>query len=296
VTLNFQPIATLSPYVSPPGDALVALLKVYIDDSGDSTDPNHQDSVITVAGYVADIDRWKRFEWLWNDVLEGYEVPYLHMKEWWDRDGNIYRNIKSDPEREANFFGDLIQTIKDTMLCAVSASIRLRDLRAFNERERLDLNAFAFGLYACIIELRPKFPNDEIQIIIDKITKPQKHIGLAVQYAEMDTFADLRADELPITPLGKDESFKTILPIQAADFLAWEVRKHGNDRIGWIPPDGDIDQAGMVADYIKWADRENPRLRMSAVYLSAAVPHRGHVWDAFNINAAHTIRHKNGWG
>jgi hypothetical protein len=272
----------------------VAVLKVYIDDSGDSTDPKQRDLVLTVAGYVSNIDRWKRFEWLWNDVLEGYEVPYLHMKEWWDRDGTIYRNIKSDPEQEAHFFGDLVQTIKDTMLCAVSASIRLRDLHVFNEREGLNLNAYAFGLYACIIELRTKFPKDEIQIVVDKIAKPHKHIDLGKQYAETDTFEDLKADEIPITPLGKEESFKTILPIQAADFLAWEVRKYGNDRISWIPPDKG-DKESFRADYRKWAEEANPRLRKSAVYLDRAVQHVGYVWDAFNINAAHTIRHKNGW-
>jgi Protein of unknown function (DUF3800) len=247
-----RPIGDFSIYVRPPGDALMAALKVYLDDSGDSTNPKHQESVITVAGYVSNMDRWEHFEWLWADVLAGYEIPYLHMREWWNRDGIIYREIKNDAEREAHFFGDLIQTIKDTMLCAVSASVRLRDLRAFNQRECLNINALSFGLYACMIELRTRFPQDDIQIVIDKITKPQKHIGLAVQYAEMDTFEALRADEIPITPLGKTESFKTILPIQAADFLAWEVRKYGNDRMGWIPPDKG-EKESFSAHYHEWA-------------------------------------------
>jgi Protein of unknown function (DUF3800) len=292
---QIRPIETFHVLVSPPGDALMAMLKVFIDDSGDSTDPNHQDLVLTVAGYISDIDRWKRFEWLWKDVLDGYDVPYLHMKEWWNRNGAIYRNIKGWPEREAHFFGDLIQTIKDTMLCAVSSSIRLKDLRAFNEREGLALDAVAFGLYTCILEIQTKFPNDDIQIVIDKTNKAQKLIGLAVQYAEMDTYDDLRADELSITPIGKEESFKTVLPIQAADFLAWEVRKYGNDRVGWIPPDQGTQQE-FNEDYYRWADEKNPRLRMSAVHLSRAVRHIGYVWETFNIDAAHNIRHKHGWG
>ncbi len=272
----------------------MALLKVYLDDSGSQTDPNLQDSVLVVGGYVADIHHWKKFEWLWDDVMQGYEVPYLHMKEWWNEDKEIYRSLKDDVERQIHFFGDLIQTIKDTMFCAVSASIRLRDLRAVNAKHGLNLNAFSFGLYACILALREYYPNDELQIVIDKITKPHKHIQIAKDYAETDTYQDLNPQAIPITPIEEPDSFKNILPIQAADFLAWEVRKYGHETVGWLPPLKGT-REDFRADYAKWVTENNPRVRKSAFHLNKAVPHIGHIWDEFNISAAHTVRHKTGW-
>jgi hypothetical protein len=56
-----------------------------------------------MAGYFSDADQWNVFERQWAEVLEGYEVPYLHMKEWWNNDG-IYKELKAHPKREASFF------------------------------------------------------------------------------------------------------------------------------------------------------------------------------------------------
>jgi hypothetical protein len=44
-------------------------LKLYVDDSGDETDRQH--SVVAVAGYLSNVDRWRVFERQWNEVLEG---------------------------------------------------------------------------------------------------------------------------------------------------------------------------------------------------------------------------------
>jgi len=103
------------------------------------------------------------------------------------------------------------------------------------------------------------------------------------------------------TPLKKSESFKTVLPIRAADFMAWELRKAGSDRAGWvIPTEGDRDV--VYAAYHKWAAEfksqkgREPITRKSAWALDKAIPQSGYLWDEINIRAAHEIRHKNGWG
>jgi hypothetical protein len=83
--------------------------------------------------------------------------------------------------------------------------------------------------------LRGKYPHEEIEIIIDRIDKPHKRVGLAKEYSNTDTYANLKGDLLPILPIEKTDSFKTVLPIQAADFLAWELRKTSEDRKRWAP-------------------------------------------------------------
>jgi hypothetical protein len=151
--------------------------------------------------------------------------------------------------------------------------------------------------------LRAKFPDDEIEIVIDKIDKPYKRAGLAEQYARTDTYANLKCDLLPILPLQKDESFKTIIPIQAADFLAWELRKSSEDRKTWEPSEAShSSREGVNEDYWKWArefetaNGRKPRQRKSGYALQDAQLPKGYLWDFVNISAASTIRHKNGWG
>jgi Protein of unknown function (DUF3800) len=297
---QIRPIENLHFLVSPSWDALMATLKVYSDDSGDENDPQH--SFVAVAGYVSTVEKWPRFELEWNEILVGYEVPYLHMREWVNKDSKIYKHLKDDDERQASFFGDLAQCVKDNTVFSVNSVVKLADLREFNIESGLQLDAYAFGLYGCIVELREKCPDDEIEIIIDKIDKRYKRAGLADQYARTDTFADLKPDLLPIMPLAKSDSFKTVLPIQAADFLAWELRKVSEDRKGWIPSEESrASRDGVNADYWQWAaqyEREHgkkPRQRKSGYALQDARPPKGYIWDLYNIRAAHTIRHKNGW-
>ncbi len=289
----------LSPRNPPPGNALMGIFKVYVDDSGDAPDPQH--SVVSVAGYVSDVEHWSRFESQWLDVLQDHNVPYLHMKEWWDREG-IYKEIKKDKDREANFFASLVRVIEENTTYCVSASIKLDDLRRFNAEAYLNLDTYSFALYACMIELRVGYPDEDIEIVIDKITKPYKRIGMAKRYAEMDTYADLKPSTISILPLEKEDSFKTILPIQAADFMAWELRKICDERKNWVPEDGVRGSLESVnADYHRWAEDfaskhdRRPRQRLSARGLERATPHKGYIWDYYNIRAADTFRHPHGW-
>jgi hypothetical protein len=176
-------------------------------------------------------------------------------------------------------------------------------LRAFNAEDGLHLDAYAFALYACLIELRKGYPDQDIEIVIDKVSKANKRIELARQYAEMDTYADLKSDGILILPLQKDESFKTVLPIQAADFMAWELRKLAEERKEFDPEDNTrISREAVNESYRKWAldferiKNRKPRRRRSALGLEYATPQSGYLWDLYNIRAAHLIRHKNGWG
>jgi hypothetical protein len=112
----------------------------------------------------------------------------------------------------------------------------------------------------------------------------------------------LKADLITITPLEKSDSYSKILPIQAADFMAWELRKAYEDRREWEPSEearGSMD--ALNADYQEWAQSflkkygRLPRQRLSGWGLEKATPQKGHLWDFTNIEAAHRVRHKNGW-
>ncbi len=113
----------------------------------------------------------------------------------------------------------------------------------------------------------------------------------------------MKVGSFTIEPLGESDSFRNILPIQAADFTAYEIRKHCEEHKTFNPPE-EMRVLGepLNTAYLEWEidfRRHNndrpPRSRMSARMLSAWPPARGYIWDKTLIMGAHVSRHKNGW-
>jgi hypothetical protein len=145
----------------------------------------------------------------------------------------------------------------------------------------LGLDPYSFALYVCLIDLRKRYADDDIEIVIDRISTPYKRIQLAKQYARTDTFEDLKVENIQMFPLEKTDSFKKIFPIQAADFMAWELRKISEERKDWSPSDNArVNLEAVQEDYRSWAKQFNesrgrfPRQRKSAQRLERATPQK----------------------
>jgi hypothetical protein len=291
--------------ISPPGNATMAVvtkeMRVYVDDSGDEPDPQH--TVVALAAYMAELDQWKKFEGEWSEVLGDNQVPYLHMKEWWDEKKPIYQHLKASPAKAASFFGDLAGVIKRHINFCATATVRLADLRRFNAESNSQIEAYPLGLYGCIIELRQQVRHKDISIVIDRISKPHRAIDLAETYAKTDSYEDLKMGAISIVPLKETESFKTVLPIQASDFMAWELRKASAERVTWQIKEEDVKTQGDLYHAHKaWRKKRTEEIgkepydnRKSAWALYRACEQKGALWDYDLITAADKIRHKNGW-
>ena len=66
----FRPTPSLSVYPNPAAGCLMAILRAYFDDSKD-------DRILTIAGYLSDLESWGRFDRAWKAVLDKFGVPYL---------------------------------------------------------------------------------------------------------------------------------------------------------------------------------------------------------------------------
>jgi hypothetical protein len=301
---QIRPIELFHVLVSPPGNALMAVfkeLRVYAEDSGDEKDPQHK--VVAVAAYMAELDQWKEFERGWREVLGDNHVPYLHMKEWWNTKTTIYKHLKDFPEKEATFFRDLASIIGANIQFCATAIVRIPDLKRFNAESNRKLEAFPLGIYGCIIELRQQARHKDISIIIDRIVKPYRAIDLAEAYAKTDTYEDLKMGAISITPLKETESCKTVLPMQAGDWMSWELRKNFSERSTWeISQDEMNTQAGLYYAHKAWREKRTEEIgkepydnRKSAWALFKASDQKGSLWDYTLIKAADRVRHKNGW-
>ena len=294
---QYRPIQTYSPYSFPPGGRIVAILKAYLDDSGDSDGPS--ETFLTIGGYLGDLDGWQYFEAKWGELLSKYEIPWLHMKEF-KKENATFAHLKADPVREGEFMAAAAQIIRESARGHVATTVLLDDFRAFNAAQGLDLDPYALAIYGCLFQLRSYHPNDEIEIIIDTFDKSLSRTAKALEYAKSDTQDGLRPDLFIPVPLQKEDSWRTVLPLQAADLMAWETRKYRRERSHLRPPMEIRGNRQAMHEWISaWeAEQEKkPRDRASFQALRQGIIFRPlHiVVDTYELNAV-IVRHPNGWG
>lgn len=276
----------------------MAILKAYFDDS------KHTNELLTVGGYLSDVESWGRFETEWKQILDQAKVPYLHMKEFWHKDG-IYKHIKDLPAAEESFFRKLVQAIKGHTKFCTQTTVLLDDLKRFNSDHDLELSAPALCVYGCLRALQWAFPRGEIEAIFDKFEAASPAIDLAKDYLQSDVSAQPQPGDrenpfLSIYSLEKQDSWRNILPLQAADWLSWEMRKTCIDTKPWIEKKGHDQTVDWVHDFNKWAQRfyeENGRPfrnRKSFIALREANPPQGHIWNYEQLESV-KARHPYGW-
>ncbi len=274
------------------------MLKAYFDDSGDADAPG--ETHLTVGGYVSDETGWAYFEPAWQSIMNDAGVPYLHMKEFGDPKSKIYGHLKASPKAEERFMASVINLIKGSAKGSLATTVILDEFRDFNANHGLSLDPYAFAIYGCLFQLRSFYPDDPIAIIIDNFDNSKSRIEKALNYARSDSLSGLKPDLFNISSLQRTESWRNILPLQAADLIAWEVRKYRRERSSLRPPhDIRDDREAMHSWALAWeaAQERKPRDRFSFQSLR-----RGMVFRPLHIVAdAHTLatalsRHPNGWG
>jgi len=144
---DWLPIS-FSAFVQPPGNAPMAALKGYFDESGKEDDPQFADNAICVGGWITTFNSWHRIETAWRTVLDRPEfgVPYLHMREFaHSKPGSPFETWKDDEAKRAAFLSALTQVIRQSDLVGVGAIVRVPDLQWFNRDYGLDLKAYTLA-------------------------------------------------------------------------------------------------------------------------------------------------------
>jgi hypothetical protein len=290
-------VHSLSVYPNPAGVRLVAILKAYFDDSGDDV----SQPVLTIGGYLSDIESWGKFDQAWKETLDSFHVPYLHMKEFGEPDG-VYKELKQDADRLEAFLKSLVDVIcKHTRFCT-HATVLIDDLKRFNRDHGLALNAYGLAVYGCLMGLQLRFSNQPIEVIFDKFGNAGSRIQKGIDYAESDTLQPLNPRVISATHARDDESCKTILPLQAADLFSWEMRKCCIEHESWIDSLGPPypSPRGAAASYNRWATEfieekgRPPRQRKSFAALRDGQRPLGYVFNYDNLKLLKDI-HRNGW-
>jgi hypothetical protein len=216
------PLSSLSVLNPPSGDWMMAVLKAYFDDSGDEDDP--QEKAASLAGYVATAENWQYFEEEWRKVLKDHDVPYLHMKEFAPCIGPFVK-YQDDEGARIELLQSLIKVMGDAHLEGVASVVKMADLKYFNDRMNHDINAYAFNLHICMDILSDRWPDTIIEMWLDRTNKVWPKIEKAEAYCKSEEYFGDYNNKISPLPILKGLNFKEIIPIQAADLLAWEIRK-----------------------------------------------------------------------
>jgi len=184
---------------------------------------------IVVSGWFASVETWERFEVNWRLFLASYDVPYFHMKEYAHSTGP-FEKWKGQEGTRRNFLDQAVRIIAECKALPTASIVDHATFDRVNER------------YALV----EKFANPYVLAARTCIADVYKHLkaeGRGREYAEhIFEDGDVGQGELlrvmkeaklpqPIFKPSRDRigadgmTLRGIIPLQAADFPAYEIRK-----------------------------------------------------------------------
>ena len=200
------------------------LIRAYFDESAEGTAGR---GFLTVAGYVLSGTKLQNLERDWKRMLAQYQLPYFHMSEC----------NASDPLKSENVFSHLsaqkridcakkaIEIARSQTLHGAAYILREEDYQEILEGPGFNCDSYSFLLWTALIHIGKwrdqKKPNADLSLSFEQGYRTQS-----------------RADEL-LKIVSQDPRFKQDMrvtghdffkkedscPGQAADLLAWHVRK-----------------------------------------------------------------------
>jgi len=226
-----------------PGDGkgIVNFVTVFFDDSG-----THRESSIAVAAcYASTVEQWKEFERNWNEAKRDAHFDIFHMAEFAAGRGAFAR--WSDPQRRkllTRLCGIINARVKVGYAVAIPKRI-YDDVIRDPFRDFCGQFHYTFALRQCasrIAEWRRKYHKAaSMKYVFDQMGTNQGK-GEIMEVMDAAIAKSHRESETTGVPPVTGYSFETrasILPLQAADILAWTSlqqmhKRLSKRRLNWI--------------------------------------------------------------
>jgi len=126
------------------------MLEVYFDESG--THATNHEPLLIVAGYVAEEEKWARFNEKWATVLAEYKVDRFHMKDLRNLRYKYFRHLSRENRRE--LLTHLIELTAETALLGMLAYLRPSDYEAVTDRKFRSRYGSTYGALITLSLLR----------------------------------------------------------------------------------------------------------------------------------------------
>jgi hypothetical protein len=208
---------------------LFALLTCYFDDAG-----GEDHGFTSVSGWVASVEQWREFGQMWSDMLKVYRIPYFTMKHCAHWKGP-FAEWKKEPKIRDQFLRAASQIIKSNVLQGFASIVTHESYRKVNES--FTLKEYTKSEYALAGLTCARHAHDWAL---------KNHLGEPIEFVFHDGtpgqqgLSDLIATELRCRPIFRwdkeQDGLNPVIQLQAADFLAYEVRKIRKDDPDEIRP------------------------------------------------------------
>lgn len=194
----------------------------YFDDAGGA---DHGYTV--AAGWVSTEERWRAFAEQWEQMLAAFQVPWFDMKTLSHFKG-VYATWKEQPQIKDDFQAAACRIIASSAMCSFASIVPHAVFARANETYRVKEyfgNEYALAGLTCAVKMRSWVRRQDspqpLEIVFDDGTAKRGKLIDAMRKAHF-------AEPIFRSPLPKKDG-SPIVQLQAADFLAYEVRKVEKD-------------------------------------------------------------------
>jgi len=201
------------------------MISCYLDEAG-----GKDDQFTVVGGWLATAALWEQFEIDWRLMLASYGLDYFHMKEF-SQSTKIFKKWKGCEGIRRRFIHDATEIIRSRVQYGFLVYTHHQIFRNVNSKfqlaERLH-SPYAIAGRGCVAQVdkwrRVKGVQDEIEFVFEDGGPDKGGLMMAMDVARklpVPTFKPSRDLK------DKDGKLrKGVVQLQAADFLAYELRKH----------------------------------------------------------------------
>lgn len=204
------------------------MLTIYCDDSG--TDKKNRSAV--VAGYLSNVAQWDIFRKEWSLVLKDFKVKQMHRTDLENFKGEFTEDRGWNPTRRKAFLARLHPIINRRMKLSIGTAVIRKDFEEVIPKEVQKKFGGVYGwcAHTCLVKLRiwcempGRRHTEPIQWVFEAGTLG--HGQVDAMFNELFRNQQQRADwRMDWRIKGWSFQGKDIVPLQAADVLAYELFK-----------------------------------------------------------------------
>lgn len=261
-------------------EASLAMITAYFDASG-----SPDTAVISVGAVVSTAEKWMEFTRQWEEILEAFEVPSLHMKHF-AHSLKEYAGWKDDEFRRRRFLKALLRVMEDHVDFTAAASVTVRDYNLIDSQRSLSefMRPYTFALSTAVSAIgqwghKNNLNPETFLYLVEKGDNDQDDVNRCWRRE----FPNMRISPVFLEkcdlPPGED-IWRPIRQFEACDFIAYENHKAN------IKVDAYMDAMGarLPLDKLRAPAQEMfDRLPGSKEWLTAGVPELNRLCAHFQI-------------
>lgn len=205
---------------------LILSLLVFADDSGKNQQP-----VFVMAGFISRAENWAKFSDEWKEALEAHpSIAYYKSSEAFSLQGQFLHWKEAARDEKVLLLANII---KRHVAAALSSTVSHEDYAAtlrgrINKfMDRAYFHLFLGVMFSAYVWEHENGIDEEIEFIFDE----QLHDSDEIQaiYSQIRELAPERYEKL-VKHRPSHKSDLSALPLQAADMLAWHIRKFHHEQ------------------------------------------------------------------